>query len=135
MSSTFAGAFGPEMEADFHRLCLRRNPLFVIAYTLMGTVMLSLALFPDRTIMLLYGTASQTPVQITVWERLGLLVATVLFFVSAFALYRLWWLWWWPKVEREFGRTFSGEATEEGLRWGEPGELIPWRTFLAAKLS
>ncbi len=121
MRIPFRSLLDAEITADARILYLQRKPLFPIAYGTMGTVMLGLGFY-------LGGRTEGV-------DHFLFVLAGLTFFILGFALPRLWWAWWWPRLVRDSGPTLSGEITPEGIRWGSEPEPYPWSSLIAIKLN
>jgi hypothetical protein len=135
MEIAFAGPITAEVRDDLRRLYIKRNPLFPVAYALMGTFAFLMMLIPNEIATLLKPLSSEikTPILMSLWDKLFWLAVSIFFFVAAFALTQIWYRWWWPQWERD-GR-LAGRISLEGVYWGTEIQPVPWSSFQAIRLS
>src|SRR5262245_59237781 len=116
MQIRFSGVVDPAVAADFKRLYLHRSPLYPIAYLLLAILVLVLGWMSEGN-------------ELKDWA-FWLVIAAALTYVALFA----------PKVaygrwSRALqGETVAGSISEDGVRLDSSGQLIPWRSFAAAKI-
>jgi hypothetical protein len=132
----FSGPLVPDLTEDVRALYLRRNRVVHAIYAILGVVVLVNAYVPGQPVAaFLFRVPPAVPGPMRLDARLTFTGAAVAMFLLAFALGPLWWRWWWPQIEETSGGMLAGEACREGLRWADGAEIIPWSSFIAAKLS
>jgi hypothetical protein len=132
----FSGPLGPELKEDIRALYMRRNRIIQAGYALLGVAVLVNAYVPGQPITaFLFRIPPPEPGPMPFDGKLLFTGVAVVMFMLAFAIAPLWWRWWWPQIEQTPGGKLAGEASPEGIRWAEEAEIIPWSSFIAAKLS
>jgi hypothetical protein len=118
-----SGEITTEMEEEIRELYYKRSALYPVIYTLLGVVMMGMAVFlflrVENSNGMLFG--------------LFLLVAALVLLVYAFAMPRIAWRLYWPKFLSIFGRHLSCEVTSNGIKLKHDIDIIPWRNFIAIK--
>ena len=119
----FSGELNADIEGEIRSLYYERFRLYPIVYSLLGVLMILLAILMLSTIKMPSDTA----------YGIVFLIMALALFVAAFRLQHIWWHWWWPRFLDTFGRQLYGEITEIGIKFKPDGNVVEWKYFKAIK--
>ena len=118
MQIRFSGTVDPSVIESFKRLYLQRSPIYPILY-------LALAV-----LVIVMGWLEEGPVDPKRWA-FWLAIAAGLVYVALFAPKMAYGRW----SRALQGKAFAGSISEEGVQLDSSDQLIPWRSFFAAKIG
>lgn len=114
-----------EMKEELRRLYCRRNPLYQIAYSVLGILLLMMAVPAP-----LFSIAAHF------WDRCFFVSIAAVMFIMAFGKLRIWWRWsYWPAIQSFFpeAKPVCCRISPEGLLWEGQEELFTFRRLAGLK--